>query len=90
MPMFNLITDFDHYETVLNLAVKAKQSLWIGTADIKDLYVMQGKTEKPFLAVLSELLGKGVEVRLIHAKNPDRTFGWTLTDTLDWQRCWNE
>ena len=69
-----LITDTSHYTTVLDLAMKAKHSLWIGTADIKDLYVLQGKTEKPFLGVLAELLGKGVEVRLIHAKEPGPNF----------------
>lgn len=52
---------------MLGCAMKVRCSLWIGTADIKDLYVLQGCTEKPFLGVLSELLGKGVEVRLIHA-----------------------
>ena len=46
-----LITDSAHYTTVLNLAMKAKHSLKIGTADIKDLYVLQVKTEKPFLGV---------------------------------------
>ena len=69
-----LITDTAHYTTVLDLAMKAKRSLWIGTADIKDLYVLQGKTEKPFLGVLAELLDKGVEVRLIHAKEPGPNF----------------
>ena len=69
-----LITDSSHYTTVLDRAMKAKHSLWIGTADIKDLYVLQGKTEKPFLGVLAELLGKGVEVRLIHAKEPGPNF----------------
>ena len=69
-----LITDTSHYTTVLNLAAQAKISLWIGTADIKDLYVLQGGTEKPFLGVLSEMLGKGVEVRLIHAKEPGPNF----------------
>ncbi|MBR4136073.1 MAG: phospholipase [Bacteroidales bacterium] len=69
-----LITDSSHYTTVLNLAAQAKISLWIGTADIKDLYVLQGGTEKPFLGVLSEMLGKGVEVRLIHAKEPGPNF----------------
>ena len=68
------ITDTAHYTTVLDLAMKAKKTLWIGTADIKDLYVTQGKTEKPFLGVLAELLGKGVEVRLIHAKEPGPNF----------------
>jgi hypothetical protein len=32
-----LITDTAHYTTVLDLAMKAKKTLWIGTADIKDL-----------------------------------------------------
>ena len=69
-----LISDSAHYTSVLDLAMKAKHSLWIGTADIKDLYVLQGKTEKPFLGVLAEILGKGVEVRLIHAKEPGPNF----------------
>ena len=30
--------------------------------------------EKPFLGVLSDLIGKGVEVRLIHAKEPGPNF----------------
>ena len=72
--MIGFISDTEHYSKVLNLAIKAKRSLWIGTADIKDLYVVLGKTEKPFLGVLSELLGKGVEVRLIHAKEPGPNF----------------
>ncbi len=69
-----LITDSAHYSTVLDLVTKAKETLWIGTADIKDLYVVQGKAEKPFLGVLSDLIGKGVEVRLIHAKEPGPNF----------------
>ena len=40
--------------------------MWIGTADIKDLYV----DDKPFLALIASLLKKGIEVRLIHAKEP--------------------
>lgn len=33
-----------------------------------------GQMEKPFLGVLSDLRGKGVEVRLIHAKEPGPNF----------------
>ena len=72
--MLSFISDTDHYSTVLDLVTKARETLWIGTADIKDLYVVQGKTEKPFLGVLSDLIGKGVEVRLIHAKEPGPNF----------------
>ena len=72
--MLTFISDTAHYSSVLDLVMKAKETLWIGTADIKDLYVVQGKTEKPFLGVLSDLIGKGVEVRLIHAKEPGSNF----------------
>ena len=72
--MLSFISDTEHYSSVLDLVTKARETLWIGTADIKDLYVVQGKAEKPFLGVLSELIGKGVEVRLIHAKEPGPNF----------------
>lgn len=72
--MLSFISDTEHYSSVLDLVTKARETLWIGTADIKDLYMVQGKTEKPFLGVLSELIGKGVEVRLIHAKEPGPNF----------------
>ena len=68
------IFDSAHYTQVIELAMKARHTLWIGTADIKDLYVSNGKVEKPFLGVLSELIGKGVNVRLIHAKEPGPAF----------------
>ena len=72
--MLKLITDSAHYTEVLARVPKVKRSLWIGTADIKDLYVKVGSQTKPFLAVFAELIKKGVEVRLIHAKEPGQTF----------------
>ena len=81
--MINFISDISHYDLVLNLAIQAKHSLWIGTEDIKDLYVIHGGLEKPFLGVLSNLIGKGVEVRLIHAKEPGSDFVKILICTQD-------
>ena len=72
--MICFISDTEHYTKVLDLASKAKHTLWIGTADINDLYILKGKNEKPFLGVISDLIGKGVEVRLIHAKEPGQNF----------------
>ncbi|MBO4603096.1 MAG: phospholipase D family protein [Salinivirgaceae bacterium] len=72
--MTALVTDTEHYTKVLNLAAMAKRTLWLGTADIKDLYVSQGGEQKPFLGILSAMLGRGVEVRLIHAKEPGPNF----------------
>lgn len=65
------IADAEHFARVLQLAMAARRSLWLGTADIKDLYV---EGEKPFLAALAGLLKRGVEVRLIHAKEPGPNF----------------
>ena len=74
--MVTFISDSAHDSHVLELAIKTKHTLWIGTADIKDLYISNGKVEKPFLGVLSELIGKGVNVRLIHAKEPVASASW--------------
>ena len=41
---------------------------------IKDLHVKVGNSSEPFLAVLAKLLKRGVEVRLIHAKEPGPAF----------------
>ena len=72
--MLHFISNSVHYKEVLSRVSSVKHSLWIGTADIKDLYVKIGSETKPFLAVLAQLIKKGVEVRLIHAKEPGPAF----------------
>lgn len=72
--MLSLISNSDHYGDVLSRVQSVKHSLWIGTADIKDLYVEVGKEKKPFLAVIALLIRRGVAVRLIHAKEPGPNF----------------
>jgi len=96
--MHRFISNSDHYGEVLARVQSVKRSLWIGTADIKDLYVevgkeknLSGKREQrelvlsaerkkgrgnltPFLAVIALLIRRGVEVRLIHAKEPGPNF----------------
>ena len=69
------ITDREIYtEVVLDRIPLAKKYVWIGTSDIKDMYVKRGLHMVPFLEVLSSLIGKGVVVRLIHAKEPGPNF----------------
>ena len=72
--MLHYISSLSHYKDVLSRVQFVKHSLWIGTADIKDLYIEDGKEAKPFLEVLAKLIKKGVEVRLIHAKEPGPNF----------------
>ena len=73
-PFIKYIQNEQHYTEVISKVATVKQSLWIGTADIKDLYVMKGKEGVPFLSVLADLLKKGIDVRLIHAKEPGPMF----------------
>lgn len=70
--MIRFVKDREIYEQVIRDCVPlAKKRLWISTADIKDMYVDSGGCDMvPFLKVLATLIGKGVEIRLIHAKEP--------------------
>ena len=72
--MLTYISNTDHYKDVLSRVQSVKHMLWIGTADIKDLYVEIGKEKKPFLALIAQLIRRCVEVRLIHAKEPGPNF----------------
>jgi phosphatidylserine/phosphatidylglycerophosphate/cardiolipin synthase-like enzyme len=69
------VTDREIYErVVLDAIPQARQFLWLATSDLKDLYVAKGKRMVPFLEVLSDLIGSGVAVRLLHAKEPGPAF----------------
>lgn len=72
--MLTYISNSTHYKEALSRVLHVKESLWIGTADIKDLYIEDGKQKKPFLEALAKLINKGVVVRLIHAKEPGPNF----------------
>ena len=74
MAWIKYIGDAAHYNEVLSRAASVKSSLWIGTADIKDLYVKAGADQIPFLGVISRLIERGADVRLIHAKEPGPIF----------------
>ena len=68
--MFEHITDFTAWPILTGILVGyVANRIMSGEGKgccIKDLYV----DDKPFLALIASLLKKGVEVRLIHAKEP--------------------
>ncbi len=73
--MLELITDRDIYEKVICGRIgKARRFVWIATSDLKDLYVEKQGRMVPFLEVLSDLVKKQVEIRLLHAKEPGPAF----------------
>jgi phosphatidylserine/phosphatidylglycerophosphate/cardiolipin synthase-like enzyme len=73
-PFIQYIANEQHYTEVISRIASVRETLWIGTADIKDLYVKQGADTIPMLGQIAGLLKRGVGVRLIHAKEPGPNF----------------
>ncbi len=73
--MTQLLFNNEIYTKVIHEKIPmAREFVWIATADIKDMYVADGLTMKPFLGVLASLIAHKVEVRLMHAKEPGPNF----------------
>ena len=80
-----MLADRDHYEHVMKAVLEAKHSVWIATANLKELLVedpnavpgvRRGRrgNYRSVLEVLAELSRNGVELRLLHAAMPSRPF----------------
>jgi phosphatidylserine/phosphatidylglycerophosphate/cardiolipin synthase-like enzyme len=74
--MTDLVLHYDSYQRVLGeLIPMAQRYLWILTADIKDLHLPgPGGRFIPLLEVLAQRLEEGIEIRLVHAKEPGPRF----------------
>lgn len=82
--MTQFLSNREIYERVVcGIVPQVRERLWIATADIKDMYVEPpsrvsramearsgGREMVPFLEVLDGMVKRGIEVRLIHAKDP--------------------
>ena len=75
-----------HYERVVAAVLGAKVSVWIATANVKELMVedaraapgrrrsLKARAYVSVLARLDELAARGVELRVLHAELPSRPF----------------
>ena len=73
--MLKFLADREIYDEVTcGKLCEAKRFLWLATSDLKDLHVDKGGKMVPLLEVLSDLVAKKVEVRLLHAKEPGPAF----------------
>lgn len=72
--MIKFISNSDHYSSILSHCKDVKHTLWIGTADIKDAYIDIKGEKTPFLKLMAQLIRKGVDIRLVHAKEPGPAF----------------
>lgn len=68
------IENEEHYSKVIACMRNVKKELWIGTADIKDIYIGYQNGNVSILKLLADLLLKKVQIRLLHAKEPGPIF----------------
>ena len=67
MPTFTkYIQNEEHYSEVISRIAKVRNTLWIGTADIKDVYVKQDGDAIPLLGQLAGLLKRGAFRGSVH------------------------
>jgi phosphatidylserine/phosphatidylglycerophosphate/cardiolipin synthase-like enzyme len=81
-----LVAGRGHYDTVIRAVMEASQSVWIATANLKELMVEdhraapgrrrthRRRTYRSILAVFAEQARRGVEIRVLHAGPPSRAF----------------
>lgn len=76
-----LISGRGHYEAVIAAVTKAKCSVWIATANLKELMIegrrVSVRSRSRYRSVLDtfdELARAGVELRILHASRPSRPF----------------
>ncbi|HKQ69989.1 MAG TPA: phospholipase, partial [Polyangiaceae bacterium] len=73
-----LLAGRGHYETVVKAVREARTSVWIATANLKELMVedlrWSSRRRRPgavgyrsVIGIFSELVAKGVELRILHA-----------------------
>lgn len=76
-----LVAGEGHYEAVVEAVLAARTSVWIATANLKELMVerkglrrSRRGSYRSVLEVFDELAERGVELRILHASMPSRAF----------------
>jgi phosphatidylserine/phosphatidylglycerophosphate/cardiolipin synthase-like enzyme len=61
-------------EVVLQKLARARESVWIATANVKEMFVEVDGAFRSILDVFNGLAARGVQLRLLHAELPSRPF----------------
>jgi phosphatidylserine/phosphatidylglycerophosphate/cardiolipin synthase-like enzyme len=92
--------DRDHYDFLVKALAQARVSLWIATANLKDVRVEAplgsvARARNRFISIVErfdDLVANGVELRVLHGGEPSRPFRESLAkrkrldSTHDWLR----
>jgi phosphatidylserine/phosphatidylglycerophosphate/cardiolipin synthase-like enzyme len=80
---FELVAGRGHYERVIAAVLAAKRSVWIATANLKELMIepalrmpgRRGRADyRSVIEAFDALAQRGVELRILHASLPSRPF----------------
>ena len=70
-----LVAGEGHYQAVIQRVLEARCSVWIATANLKDLMVRHaGRRYRSVLESLDTMAGQGLDLRILHAALPSRSF----------------
>lgn len=96
----SLIWGSDHYDRVITAMRRATVSLWVATANLKDVFVeakvgTRARAKGRYSSLmdeLGELCARGVEVRMLHAGPPSRALtarlrGSSKSREVELRRC---
>jgi phosphatidylserine/phosphatidylglycerophosphate/cardiolipin synthase-like enzyme len=76
----SLVSGRAHYDTVVEAVRKARRSVWIATANLKELMVESGRKVRQrsryhsILEDFERLASDNVDIRILHASPPSRPF----------------
>lgn len=70
-----LLSGFELYrEVILKRLANARESVYISTANVKEMYIEQDGSYRSILELFEVLARRGVDLRLLHAELPSRPF----------------
>ncbi len=71
-----LVHDAEHHDLVINAVRRARRSVWIATANLKEMRIPGRSSRRymPVLDVFDRLARDGVSLRILHASPPSRAF----------------
>ena len=79
-----IVTGFDlHDRVIMKKVLTATRTVWIATANLKDMHIATARGFKPILEVFDQMAQGGVVFRIIHAETPSKPFRDTLEQCRD-------
>lgn len=85
------MADSAHYDVIQRVIGEAKNSIWIATANLKDVHVeapfgTRARAQGRFMSITErfvDLTRRGVEIRVLHGAQPSRRFRASLAKTKE-------